>query len=88
MGVFPDFTSLSGITELQQLGGALLTIVLILAVLTLIVSATAWALATSHGNAAVAAKGRVGVLVGLGAAVLAGAGVAWINWLITLGQHL
>ncbi|WP_246071637.1 DUF6112 family protein [Miniimonas arenae] len=47
-----------------------------------------WAFGASHGNPALASKGRVGVLVGIGAAALAGAGVAWVNWLIALGNQL
>jgi hypothetical protein len=53
-----------------------------------IVSAICWAFGASHGNPALASKGRVGVLVGIGAAALAGAGVAWVNWLIALGNQL
>lgn len=51
----------------------------------LIVSAIAWATATAHGNYTTASKGRTGILVALGAAILAGAGVAWLNWLLGLG---
>lgn len=88
MDVFPDFDGLAGIGDLERVIGALLTIVLIVAVLMVVVSAICWALGASHGNHALAAKGRVGVLVGVGAAALAGAGVAWVNWLIALGQQL
>jgi hypothetical protein len=42
----------------------------------------------AHGNYATASKGRTGVLVALGAAVLAGGGVAWMNWLLTVGSSL
>jgi len=88
MDVFPDFDGLGGIGDLKQVIGALLTIVLIVAVLMAIVSAICWAFGASHGNPALASKGRVGVLVGVGAAALAGAGVAWVNWLIALGNQL
>ncbi|MGB3374918.1 MAG: DUF6112 family protein [Microbacterium sp.] len=88
MDVFPDFDGLGGIGDLKQVIGALLTIVLIVAVLMIIVSAICWAFGASHGNPALASKGRVGVLVGIGAAALAGAGVAWVNWLIALGNQL
>ncbi len=88
MGVFPDFDGLGGIGDLRAVVGALLTFVLIVAVLMLMVSAIVWAIATAHGNYATASKGRTGVLVSLGAAVLAGAGVAWMNWLISLGTSL
>ena len=88
MGVFPDFDGLGGIGDLRAVVGALLTFVLIVAVLMLIVSAICWAVAAAHGNYSAAAKGWVGVLDALGAAVLAGGGVAWMNWLIALGQRL
>ena len=88
MDVFPDFDGLAGIGDLEQVIGALLTIVLVVAVLMIVVSAICWALGASHGNHSLASKGRVGVLVGIGAAALAGAGVAWVNWLIALGQQL
>jgi hypothetical protein len=88
MGVFSDFDGLGGIGDLKQVVGALLMIVLIVAVLMVILSAICWAFGASHGNPALASKGRVGVLVGIGAATLAGAGVAWVNWLIALGNQL
>ncbi len=88
MDVFPNFDGLSGIGDLKTVIGATLTIVLVIAVLMIIVSALIWAIASSTGNTSVAMKARAGVLVALGAAVLAGAGVAWINWLIQLGEQL
>lgn len=88
MDVFPDFDGLSGISELREVAGALLMFVLIVAVLMVIVSAICWAIGTATGNHQVATKGRVGVLVALGAAILAGGGVAWINWLVSVGEQL
>ncbi|QQM67949.1 DUF6112 family protein [Actinomyces weissii] len=72
MNVFPGFDGLSGIGGLRVVAGALLAFVLIVAVLLLIVSAITWAIAAVHGNYAPASKGGVGVLVAVGAAVLAG----------------
>ncbi len=88
MDVFPDFDGLAGIDDLRQVIGALLMFVLIISVLMLIVSAIIWAIAAAGGNYSAAGKGRTGVLVALGTAVLAGGGVAWMNWLIDLGQQL
>ncbi|MCA0437827.1 MAG: DUF6112 family protein [Actinobacteria bacterium] len=88
MDVFPDFNGIGGTEALRAVIGALLTFVLITAVLMLIISALVWAIAAANGNYSAATKGRTGVLVALGAAILAGAGVAWMNWLIALGQHL
>ncbi|MBX3086864.1 MAG: hypothetical protein KF742_00110 [Cryobacterium sp.] len=88
MNVFPDFGSLSGIGDLAIVIGAMLTVILVVAVLMIIVSAIAWALASSTGNPAVVAKARTGVFVALGAAILAGGAVTWVNWLIGVGGQL
>lgn len=88
MDVFPDFDGLGGIGDLREVIGALLTFVLVIAVLMLIVCALIWTLATANGHHATATKARIGAWTALGAAVLAGGGVAWLNWLIDLGQQL
>lgn len=88
MNVFPDFDSLGGIGDLKVVIGAMLTIILVVAVLMIIVSAILWAIASSTGSPGLASKGRAGVFVAVGAAALAGCGVAWINWLINLGGQL
>lgn len=88
MDVFPDFGGLGGIGDLKVVIGAMLTIILVIAVLMVIVSAILWTIASSTGNPSLASKGRVGVLVATGAAALAGCGITWINWLINLGKLL
>ena len=88
MNVFPDFDGLGGIGDLRAVIGALLTFVLIVAVLMLIVSAIIWAIASSTGNAHAAIKARLGAWVALGTAALAGAGVAWVNFLLGVGEQL
>lgn len=84
--VFPDFDAVGGKTEILRVLGALLTVVLVFAVLMLLVSAIVWAIASSHGNLQAASRGRTGVLVSIGAAALAGAGVAWVNFLVQVGS--
>ena len=79
---------MSGIGDLKVVIGAMLTIILVVAVLMIIISAIIWAISTSSGNPAVAAKARAGVFVALGTAILAGGGVTWLNWLIHLGEQL
>jgi hypothetical protein len=86
--VYPNIGAVGGQSALVAIIGALLTIVLIVACLMLIVSATAWALAAAHGNYHAVTKARTGVLVGAGAAALAGAAVAWMNFLLHLGSTL
>lgn len=88
MDVFPDFGSVGGSSDLRTVVGALLMFVLIIAVLMLIVTAIIWAIASSTGNAHTATKARTGAWVALGAAALAGAGVAWINFLLGIGEGL
>lgn len=85
--VYPDFGAVDG-AGLENVIGALLTIVLILAVLTILISATAWAISSSHGNPATAQKAKAGLWVGIAVAALAGAAVAWLNFLIGIGNQL
>lgn len=88
MNVFPDFGAVSASGEFASVIGALLTYVLIGAVLTLLVSATIWAVASHTGSPYTAQKARIGVFVALGTAVLAGAGIAWANFLLAIGDTL
>lgn len=88
MDIFPDFGAVGGAAELQSIVGALLTFVLIVAVLMVIISGVTWALATANGNFQAATKARTGLWVACGAAALAGAGVAWVNFLLDLGGRL
>ncbi|GAA3664154.1 DUF6112 family protein [Microbacterium marinilacus] len=86
--VYPDLSGVGGKDTLISIVGALLTFVLVVAVLMLIVSAIVWAIASAHANPQVAARGKTGVFVALGAAALAGAGVTWMNFLLGLGDTL
>lgn len=88
MDVFPDFSSVGGTAELRSIVGALLMFVLVIAVLMLIVCAIVWAVASSSGNYQAATKARTGLWVSVGAAALAGAGVAWANFLLDIGTQL
>ncbi len=86
--VYPNIGAVDGEADLTSIIGALLTVVLIVACLMLIISATAWALASSRGNIHAVAKARAGVFVSAGAAALAGCAVVWENFLIHLGSTL
>ena len=88
MDVFPDFDGVGGSAELQSIVGALLMFVLVIAVLMLIVCAIVWAVGAANGNYQAATKARTGLWVSVGAAALAGAGVAWMNFLLDLGTQL
>lgn len=88
MNVFPDFGAVGASGDLATVIGALLTYILIAAVLTLLVSAIIWAVSSSTGNPYTAQKARIGVFVALGTAALAGAGIAWTNFLLTVGDRI
>jgi hypothetical protein len=88
MDIFPDFGAVGGVEELQRVVGALLSFVLIIAVLMMIISAVTWALASANGHFQTATRARIGVWVACGAAALAGVGVAWVNFLLGVGATL
>ena len=88
MDVFPDFGGVGGAAELRSIVGALLMFVLVTAVLMLIVCAIVWAVASAHGNHHAATRARTSLWVAVGAAALAGAGVAWLNFLLDVGTRL
>lgn len=87
MNVYPDFGATTG-AGLETVIGALLTIVLIVAVLMILVSAIIWAVAASHGNPGAVAKAKAGLWVGIAAAALDGAAIIWLNFLINIGSQL
>ena len=86
MDVFPDFDGLTGIGDLKQVVGALFMFVLIIAVLMLIVSAIVWALGSNSSNPHLAGRGKFGVVIALGAAIVTGASVALVNFFWNVGQ--
>ncbi len=86
--VYPNLNGVGGAGQLETVIGALMTIVLIVAVLMMLVCAATWAVASAHGNYQTATKARTGLLVALGAAVLDDAGIAWLNFLLHIGPTL
>ncbi|WP_022888105.1 DUF6112 family protein [Agromyces italicus] len=88
MDIFPDFGAVGAAADLRNIIGALMTYVLIFAVLMMIISATTWALATANGHYQTATRARLGFWVACGAAALAGLGVTWTNFLLGVGLSL
>lgn len=86
MDVFPDFDAIGSTAELRSIIGALLMFVLIMAVLMMIVSGVTWPVASANGNYQTATRARLGLFVAVGAAALAGAGVAWVNFPMGVGS--
>lgn len=84
----PNTNGLPGIDAFQTIVGALMTVGLICAVLGVIVSSIVWAFGANSSNPQLAGRGKTGVLVALGAAVLCGAAVAAVNFFWTVGQQV
>jgi len=86
INIGPNSNGLPGISQLKSIVGASMTVGLILAVLALIISAIVWALGANSSNPHLAGRGKLGVLVGLGAAIVTGASVALVNFFWNVGQ--
>ncbi|MER7243094.1 DUF6112 family protein [Kribbella sp. NPDC000426] len=79
-GVSPNANGLPGLPEVRTLAGATITFALVTCVVALVICAAAWALGSINGNPHVAGKGRIGVLVSLGAAILIGSANSLIRF--------
>ena len=88
VSVTPNTSGLPGITELENIVGALLTVGLIGSLAGLALSAVVWAVGNHSGNPAVAGRGKTGVLVAFVAAALTGGAVALINFFAGAGATL
>ena len=88
INISPNSSGLPGIGQLRTIVGATMTVGLVLAVLALIVSAALWALGANSSNPHMAGRGKFGVLIGLGAAIVTGASVALVNFFWNVGQSV
>lgn len=84
----PNSSGLPGIEQLRTIVGAVMTVGLVLAVLALIVSAVVWAYGSNSSNPHLAGRGKTGLLISCGAAVVCGASVALINFFWGVGQQV
>ena len=88
INIDPNSDGLPGIAQLRTIVGAVMTIGLILSVLALIISAIVWGFGANSSNPHLAGRGKVGVLVSCGAAVICGASVTLINFFWNVGQQV
>lgn len=88
ISITPNDTGLPGIAALRTIVGAMLTVGLILAVLALIIAAVAWGFGSNAANPHLAQRGKSGVVVACGAAVILGASVAAVNFFWAVGQGI
>lgn len=88
VNVTPNSNGLPGISELQNIVGALLTIGLIAALGGLALGAAVWAVGSHSANPVLASRGKTGVLVAFVAAGLTGGAVALIDFFSNAGASL
>ena len=84
----PNSDALPGIAQLQDIVGAIMTVGLVLSVLAVIIAAIVWAFGANSSNPHLGSRGKTGVLVGLGAALICGAAVSGVNFFWTIGQSV
>lgn len=82
----PNSTGLPGIEQLRVIVGAVMTVGLILSVLALVIAAIVWGFGANSSNPHLASRGKLGVLVACGAAIICGAAVTLINFFWSVGQ--
>jgi hypothetical protein len=86
ISIDPNDSGLPGIEQLREIVGAMMTVGLILAVLAIIIASVVWAFGANSSNPQLGSRGKTGVLVGLGAAIVCGASVAAVNFFWDIGQ--
>lgn len=86
VNITPNETGLPGIGSLRTIVGAVMTIGLILSVLALIVSAVVWGFGSNSSNPHLTGRGKLGVLISCGAAIICGAAVTLVNFFWDVGQ--
>lgn len=84
--ITPNGTGLPGIEQLRVIVGAVMTLGLILSVLALIVAEIMWGFGANSSNPHLASRGKVGVLVACGAAIICGSAVTLVNFFWHVGQ--
>ena len=86
--IVPNGSGLPGIEQLRVIVGAVMTVGLILAVLALIIAAVAWGYGANSSNPHLASRGKLGVLVACGAALICGSAVTLVNFFWGVGQSV
>ena len=87
-GVTSNSTGLPGLAQLRQIVGAMLTFGLVACVAALVISAVVWGFGSNSGNPHLAGRGKTGVLVAAGAALLIGAANAIVTFFSGVGATI
>ena len=84
-GIASNTSGLPGLAQLREIVGALLTFGLVACVAALVVSAVVWGFGSNSGNPHLAGRGKTGVVVAAGAALLIGAANAIVTFFSNTG---
>ncbi len=87
-GVTANSNGLPGLSQLRTIVGALLTFGLVACVAATVVSAVVWGFGANSGNPHVAGRGKTGVVVAAGAALLIGAANAIVTFFSNVGSSI
>ena len=87
-GVSSNTTGLPGLEAFRQIVGAMLTFGLVACVAAVVASAVVWGFAANGGNPHMAGRGKTGVIVAAGAALLIGGANAIIAFFSAAGSAL
>ena len=85
-GITSNTTGLPGLEQLRTIVGAMLTFGLVMCVAALVASAVVWGFGSNSGNPHLAGRGKTGVLVAAGAALLIGAANAIVTFFSNAGS--
>ncbi|MDX5398648.1 MAG: DUF6112 family protein [Actinomycetes bacterium] len=87
-GIIANGSGLPGLAALRQIVGALLTFGLVACVAALVIAAVVWGFGSNSGNPHLAGRGKSGVLVAAGAALLIGAANAIVTFFSNVGATI
>lgn len=87
-GVTANSSGLPGLAQLREIVGAILTFGLVACVAALVISAVIWGLGSNSSNPHLAGRGKSGVVIAAGAALLIGASNALITFFSNLGATI
>lgn len=88
VNITPNTTGLPGISTLESIVGALLTVALIAALAGVVLSALIWSIAHHSHNPSVAARAKTGVIVSIVAAILIGSANELVNFFVNAGSAI
>ena len=87
-GVHSNSSGQPGLAQLRNIVGAMLTFGLVACVAALVVSAVVWGFGSNSGNPHLAGRGKTGVVVAAGAALLIGAANAIVTFFSSVGAQV